>query len=109
MKREARLIKDYLKSLHPEAIIQVKYLTGKGVLSMDGVLVTSNVPYDTLLQNLLDYTKGIDIKPKGYPVHKGYGICAIGDYKDGDVEYIWVDTMMCSKMSIETDYEEDVK
>lgn len=61
MKEEVGIIKHHLKTLFPDNSIQVSYIKGKGVLSVDGLLIKTNIPFEEIQNELLIFTKYISI------------------------------------------------
>lgn len=92
MKAEVKIIKDYLKTIFPNNYVSVSYKMGKGVLSADGLLIRTNIPFEDVQNKMYLITKYIPIIPKGDIYMESYE--HITPHIDGilytDIDYIMV-------------------
>lgn len=64
MKKEVKLIKDYLRLRFPDNFFSVRYYTPYSYLSGgDGLIISTDLEYDTLFMCLREITEHIIIHP----------------------------------------------
>lgn len=73
MRKDVGIIKGCLKKFFPDNIIQASYIKGKGVLSADGILIKTDVPFEEIKNKLQSITKYMCIiKSNEVYIERGY-------------------------------------